>query len=538
MTMSAQQALREFFPEISGFRDQQETVIERMLDNRSTLMLMPTGGGKTLTYQLPVLARKGIGIVISPLIALMMEQADRLKARGVRALSLGGLEPLEAEKALRAFSWTDGPAFLFTSPERTETDGLLEYLVSLHRKHIAQVTIDEAHCISQWGHDFRPPYKELPRFLDRAFGPGAWPPCLCLTATLDKDSEAEVMADFRLTASDVVRSPRMIRSNLMLDYKRFADTDEKLAALDELVDRHRGEKIIIYAHLKHNQHGGTRALAERLAKNGHRTGAFDADLPLAERDQVARDFTASKLDVVCATGAFGMGIDIPDIRGVIHFLIPESLEQYYQEVGRAGRDGAPAFATLLYAPRNAAVREDMFKKSRISAEQIMSTWDGLVDPSISTLQTVTLSRESEDTHALFYAFQRVGALDVVARGPVRINAFEPKGAEGTMLFKRLMAATRSGNFAAAFRKLDIDPTEGFAQVCDLLIRGEIKLARSPDKALLCRVRGLSILEAQKIAEDVDRKIDRRLREFQAFKELIEQGGSLDGALDARFGNAN
>lgn len=538
MTMTVRQALRDFFPEIPGFRDQQENVVERMLADRSTLMLMPTGGGKTLTYQLPVLARQGIGIVISPLIALMREQAEKLRDRGVKALSLGGLEPLEAEKELRAFAWTEGPAFLFTSPERTETDGLLEHLISLHRKRIVQITIDEAHCISQWGHDFRPPYKELPRFFDRAFGPGAWPACLCLTATLDKQSEGEVMADFRLVPSDIVRSTRMIRTNLALDYHHFANTKAKLVALDRLLDQNRGKKIIIYAHLKQNKQAGTRALAERLTANGHRAGAFDADFSLSERDQVARDFAKGEIDVVCATGAFGMGIDVPDIRGVIHFLIPESLEQYYQEVGRAGRDRAPAFATLLYTSKNATVREDMFEKGRISAEQVMETWEGLVDPTLSNLQSVTPSRENEETHALFYAFQRIGAIDVVARGPARLATFEPKGAKGRQQLNRLASATRNGGFLAAFRKLNIDPVEGFRQVYDLLISDEIKLIRSPDNTLMCRVRGLSANEALSISEDIGRKIDKRLKDFREFRDLIEANGSINAALTARFGSAN
>ena len=260
---------------------------------------------------------------------------------GVEALSLGGLEPAEAQEQLRAFSWK-GPGFILTSPERAETDGFLEYLIGANRAKISLVTVDEAHCISQWGHDFRPPYK-APRDFSTAPSARFWPTILCLTATLDEHSEEEVLADFRMSPGDVVRSDEMIRGNLSLRFERYGDTDQKLNALRKELERRRGEKVIVYAHLKQNKNAGTRALSEQLNSLGHRSAPFDADMPLNDRDRVAAEFADGKIDVVCATGAFGMGVDVQDIRGVIHFLLPKSLEQYYQEVGRAGRDGQPAF---------------------------------------------------------------------------------------------------------------------------------------------------------------------------------------------------
>ena len=168
---SPEAALARWFPDAS-FRDRQLDAVRRLHAGRSALVLMPTGMGKSLIYQLPVLATDGVGLIISPLIALMQQQAKNLERLGATVLTLGGADAQSAQASMRAFSWSNGPAFLFISPERLETDGYLEFLLRRHRSATMLVAIDEAHCISQWGHDFRPAYKAIPNFLDRAFGPG------------------------------------------------------------------------------------------------------------------------------------------------------------------------------------------------------------------------------------------------------------------------------------------------------------------------------------------------------------------------------
>ena len=517
--MTPEAALKAWFPGFD-FRDKQRLAVERLLGGRSTVLLMPTGGGKSLTYQLPVLAKKGIGLVVSPLIALMREQSDRLNAKGVQSLSLGGLAAKEAEDQLRAFAWDGGPGFILTSPERTETDGFLEYQLSVNRSRVALVAIDEAHCISQWGHDFRPPYKALPGFLDRAFGRGAWPTLLCLTATLDRNSQAEVLADFRLGLDDVIRSEVMIRQNLDLSFQRYRDTEQKLAALDAVLEAHRGEKIIVYVHLKQNRTAGTRVIAERLTSAGHKAAPYDADLPLEDRDAVMADFADGRLDVVCATNAFGMGIDVPDIRGVIHFLLPESLEQYYQEVGRAGRDGKPAFGLLMYAPKNAKVRTDMINGRRTQPDKVLDVWSALIHAGRSETRSLNPSlafQGRDEDYALFYAFQRAGAVEVLARGPGRLKPMKARGAKGHEMLDRLKGATKTGNVLAAFRKLGIDPAEGYRKLFGLYHEREIDFILAPDNVIVFRSKTLSPGQAEKIAADVNSKVDWRIENFEAFK---------------------
>lgn len=537
--MRPQQALGKWFPGFS-FRDAQETVIERLMAGHSTLVLMPTGGGKSLTYQLPVLAQNRIGIVLSPLIALMRDQVRKLDAQGVRSLSLGGLGAREAHEALDAFAWTDEPGFIFTSPERIEIDGYLEYLIRLNRDRIALVAVDEAHCISQWGHDFRPPYKTIPGFLDRAFGSGAWPAVLCLTATLDKRSEAEVLAEFKISPSDVVRSASMLRTNLDLRFERFKDTEGKLAALEKILDERRGERIVVYTHLKQNKKAGTRAIAQRLLAAGHRAASFDADMPLTDRDAVVAGFSKGDIDVVCATGAFGMGIDIPNIRGVIHFLLPESLEQYYQEVGRAGRDGKPAFGLLLYTSKNASVRADLIRKGLIDANRVREVWSQLIEGARTDLRSISPALEfggREDAYALFYAFQRAGALEIVCRGPGRLQVLKSSGPDGDSELSRLGAATRTGSIPTAFRKLGVDPRLGYEQLFDLFRRQQIALVRSPDNVVVYKARTLSEKAADEIAADVDAKVEFRLQEFEAFDQLIMSADRPEEALRAKFSRA-
>lgn len=531
-------ARAQYFPAITSFRDCQRAAVDRMWKGESALVLMPTGMGKSLIYQLPVLASGGIGIIISPLIALMQQQASRLEKAGAMVLSLGGADAADAQRALRKFPWAAGAGFLFVSPERAETDGYLEYLLRMNREHVTLVAIDEAHCISQWGHDFRPPYKNLPGLLDRCFGRDMWPTVLCLTATLDWESQKEILRDFRLRDTDVVRSANMLRTNLDLSFRIYEDGNEKLAALKQLLDEHRGEKIIVYAHRKRSKSQGTRAISEHLQAVGHRCAPFDADLSMEQKDATLAGFANGEVQVVVATGAFGMGVDIPDVRGVVHFLLPESLEQYYQEVGRAGRDQAPAFGVLLYTQVNSKVRRDMIEDERRTTDQVKEVWDEVCNVGRAALKTISPWTEfqgRDDEYALFYAFERVGAIQVLARGPVRLKCFEPRGSDGAALLQQLTVATRNGNIAAAIRQLGLDPKETIDRIFDLYHRGELALVQSPDKTLLFRTREVTPNEIESITRQIDSRVDAKAKRFERFVQVIESGSSPDLALRAEFG---
>lgn len=361
---------------------------------------------------------------------------------------------------------------------------------------------------------------------------------LCLTATLDTHDEQEILEDFHLGQKDILRSPSMLRTNLDLSFQVFKSNEEKLGALEKIIQDHQGEKLVIYTHLKQNKKWGTRALSDVFRDKGVSCAPFDADLPSEEKDYILNAFCKGEVDVVFATGAFGMGVDIPDIRGVVHFLLPESIEQYYQEVGRAGRDGARAFGRLLHTEINAKVRRSLIKESGRDADAVWGVWNDLIAPGKSKLKTLspwTQFQGRDADYAIFYAFQRVGAITIVARGPGRLVSFEPRGPEGADLLNRLGSATRTGNITQAIRKLGLDPSETMDRLFDLYDQGEVKLSRSPDKTLLFEARELQQDDVDMIVEDISRKLEKRMKGFEEFVALVESQGDPTAFLAEHFG---
>jgi ATP-dependent DNA helicase RecQ len=363
---SALAVAKQHFPQVKGFWDIQEESIRDLVSGKSLLCLAPTGGGKSLIYQVAGLQRGKTTIVISPLVALMDQKASRLAASGLTAIALhAGLTGLPYYRTVRNLFNGAKPHFLFVSPERLRFDGYLNHVLRGNRDRIGLVVVDEAHCISQWGEAFRPAYRSIPAFLKSTFGSLKTVPVLGLTATLSTDDQQQICTDFDLGSDSIKRSSFLLRKNLKLSFETLDDEKAKLARLQTLLEEHRGEKLIVYVHRISSDYG-TRAMAERFNRPDLVCRSFDAEMGNAEKRDVMLGFETGSIPVVFATAAFGMGIDIPDIRGVIHYLAPESLEQYYQKVGRAGRDGKMAFGHLLFSETNIRVRRDLLKLLRFS----------------------------------------------------------------------------------------------------------------------------------------------------------------------------
>jgi ATP-dependent DNA helicase RecQ len=319
-----------------SFRSHQESAIRALLENRDAFVLMPTGGGKSLCYQIPALVRPGTAVVVSPLIALMQDQVDALKSLGVNAAflnsSLSWPEQIEIEKSVRAGVLD----LLYVAPERLVQPRLLELLSSTD---VALFAIDEAHCVSQWGHDFRPEYRQL-RILAERF-PGV--PRIALTATADEKTRAEIVRELALeNAEKLVAS--FDRPNIRY---RIAETGS-MGARERLwrfiAEEHAGDAGIVYC-LSRKQVEET---ADWLTTKGRAALAYHAGLAPEVRRSAQQRFLAEDGLIVVATIAFGMGIDKPDVRFVAHLSLPKSIEAYYQETGRAGRDGEPADAWMAY----------------------------------------------------------------------------------------------------------------------------------------------------------------------------------------------
>ncbi len=331
---TALELLKEYFG-YDSFRPMQEEVIGHLLERRDALVLMPTGGGKSICFQIPTLMMEGVTVVVSPLISLMKDQVEALKANGIRAEALNSGNDEADNSEIRRRCLQGLVKLLYISPERLMSE--VEWMRQSVR--VALFAIDEAHCISQWGHDFRPEYTQL-GMLHQAFGDV---PIVALTATADKLTKRDIVEQLEL------RDPRIFvssfdRPNLSLDVRRGYSAVEKMKTILAMIGRHPSESGIIYCLARRT----TEKLCEKLHERGIAAEAYHAGLTMRERNRVQEDFINDRISVVVATIAFGMGIDKSNVRYVIHYNLPKSIESFYQEIGRGGRDGLPTETLLFY----------------------------------------------------------------------------------------------------------------------------------------------------------------------------------------------
>lgn len=332
--MTPREALKKYFG-YSDFRPLQEDIVATTLAGIDSLVLMPTGGGKSICFQLPALLLPGVTLVVSPLISLMQDQVENLREAGIPACALNSNQTADEQLRLRRACLDGRVKLLYMAPETVfkELDQLLAALP------ISLVAIDEAHCVSQWGHDFRPEYVQLGT-LRKAFGSA---PFMALTATADEVTRQDIRERLNL------HSPRVFissfdRPNLSLNVFRGLNGAEKLKAINRFLGIRAGESGIIYCLSRKT----TEQLAEKLEALGVSARPYHAGLSADKRRETQQAFIADQLRVVVATIAFGMGIDKSNVRWVIHYNLPKSIESYYQEIGRAGRDGDPADTLLFY----------------------------------------------------------------------------------------------------------------------------------------------------------------------------------------------
>ena len=398
-----------------SFRPQQQEVIEHVVQGNDAVVLMPTGGGKSLCYQIPALAFEGLTVVVSPLIALMKDQVQALQGNGIPAAFLNSSLDFQEEQLIRQQLRKGELKLLYVSPERLFQQGFLDQLGELN---VSLFAVDEAHCISSWGHSFRPEYKQL-HVLKQRF---PQVPVVALTATADRTVRGDIAASLGL------RDPRVFissfdRPNLSL---AVLPGQDRWKAIERIMNRHVGKCGIIYC----NSRAGAEKLALKLQGIGVKADFYHAKLDPLERSRVQDDFIQGKLHVICATIAFGMGIDKSDVRFVIHYNMPGTVEGYYQEIGRAGRDGKSAETILFYS--YADVQTHMHFAEEIQdpryKEVVVAKLDRIKEYAEAQVcrRTILLSYFSEET--------------VEACGNCDVCKDPPKYFDGTVLAQKALSA--------------------------------------------------------------------------------------------------
>lgn len=344
-----------------SFRGEQENIIRRLVDSQNgkypngaghCLVLMPTGGGKSLCYQVPALCFKGGALVISPLIALMQDQVDALRKKDIPATFINATVSAE-DKETRLQQFLDGKMkMLYVTPERFRKP---EFVEKIKTANISLLAVDEAHCISEWGHDFRPDYSRLGEFRALIGNPLT----VALTATATPEVQEDIVEKLNIDPSDMkIFHQGIERPNLRLEARDVISEEEKLEAILYAIDAYPGSGIIYFSLIKSLEY-----YSEILRGKGITHGIYHGKLEADRRKGMQRRFIEGENTLVLATNAFGMGIDKPDIRFVIHAEVPGSLEAYYQEIGRAGRDGLPSLCLLLYGQNDLATQMEFIKWS-------------------------------------------------------------------------------------------------------------------------------------------------------------------------------
>jgi ATP-dependent DNA helicase RecQ len=530
-------AFKMYFPirakefEINNYELRQHQIdsISNVLTKGNTLSIMRTGGGKSLIYWLSGMMSGGTSIVVFPLISLIGEQEEELKAQGVEVLALhGGLNPEKQIAYLKQFANREiSPKFIFVSPEKLATDGFFEYCIRMRKDEIKLITIDEVHCVSQWGSSFRPFYRDIPNFIQKVFGENL-PKILAMTATLNKKELDDITNEFWIKKDDVLKESSIMRSEINLKIIKVNKEDEKdgeNGKLWDLLKIHANRKILIYVYRVE----GTRSvedLSERAKEHGIKSMHFHGEMSYDERKKIISKFKNNEINVVFATNAFGMGIDISDIRVVIHFMIPESVEQYYQEIGRAARDKEAANAYMLYSDKNIEVKRKHFIDASFpNREKLIEVYKKIPKTEIG-LQTLSYF-EDEDIQQCLHYYMDCGAIQIIAKGFPDLNPLI--NVKNTELSK-IIDSTKRKLLISSAKKTGMSLPNIVDMVYSSLIKGEAETTKPLGRRLIIQTKEEELSETQldKIMEIIKQKCEYK---HNLLNYLVFQLGNTASSIE-------
>jgi ATP-dependent DNA helicase RecQ len=522
MVISAEEYFIKYFPKLAEkhLHEPQIKAINRVIGGNNTLSIIPTGGGKSWIYWVAGLALKGITLVISPLIALIDEQAEKIREQGFDVMVLhGGNAGLKQLEILKNFcNGKLNPNFIFVSPERVATDGFFEYCIKTRKNDIHLIAIDEIHCVSQWGFSFRPFYKRIPFFLDHVYS-SKWPIVLGLTATINPREIGDICQDFHINKENVLKDNYLLRGEIELKTFKFNKEDEKEDKLWELLNIHKDDKILIYVYRKYNKRGAE-DLSKKANARGFKVAFFHGDMSPDERSDIIDQFRSNKVNVVCATNAFGMGIDIPDIRVVIHFMPPESIEQYYQEVGRSARDKKQSQAYLFITDKNIAVKRKNFIDSSFpSMKEIEDEHKACTNNQIA-LKTIDYFDNEGFQSAMPYLLDE-GIIAIVSKSFETLeNLMDIKNDE----IERLFNSTKWHDIITTMKNNNISPARVNELIFSAYVNDELKLKKPFQKRLIIDNRYETIPQEIKdrIQYDIDEKKEYKHQLFNYLLALIDK----------------
>lgn len=494
--------LQRLFPPYEKLKDIQERVIKNTVENDSTLCIMPTGEGKSLIYWMTALELGGICLVISPLTALIVEQVEKIRSYGYEVLEMYSGVPAnkQLDALIKLANHEITPQFIFASPEKIATDGLFEYCLKQRAENLNLVVIDEVHCVSQWGMSFRPFYKRIPDFLNRIFS-GDWCRILALTATLNPKELGDICDSFRIKRANLIMKDILMRGEIQLHVHQFINEEEKTEKFWDIINIHSDEKILVYVYRKYNKRG-VEDLCKAAKEKGYAAAFFHGEMTAQEREKIIDEYKNDRVNIIFATNAFGMGIDIPDIRVVIHFMIPESVEQYYQEVGRAARDGHGANAYLLYSAKNIDVKRRYFIDGSFPAiDKLKEVYSKLaIKTGYMTLQYF----EDDEIQQCLPFFMLCGAIEIAGKGFADLNFIKEISDEK---LSHYYDSTKTKGYVRTLKKNNLIPEELSEAIYGAIVKGTVRVSKPPERWLILKVNATELDDSslQIIINDIEEK---------------------------------